>query len=213
MDKFIKKGLIKDTFKLLNITPKSKQRKLQINARELQERIHNNRNPKEYVHVYNMYGERELLKQIRYELDNLGNFEKIKWVPKPHNNQDSDSETEYTDNEVPDDLSDFRSDIGDTNIGVKRIVDTIDESDREFTVRERKLRKKQKSTKSPTVKQVALKSQIDKIRSQGRNWSFGILTFRARESWEEEANEKSCIANFEFGCREEKFKKDAQEYV
>lgn len=55
---------------------------MQINARELQERVHNNRNPKEYIHIYNNYGERELLKQMRYELQNLGNFEKIPTVHK-----------------------------------------------------------------------------------------------------------------------------------
>jgi len=66
-----------DTFKLLNITPESKQRKINLNAREVQDRIQNNRNPKEYIHIYNNYGERELYKNIKYELENLGNFEKI----------------------------------------------------------------------------------------------------------------------------------------
>lgn len=53
-----------------------------INAKELQERIQNNRNPKEYIHIYNHYGERELIKQMRYELNNLGNYEKIPTVKK-----------------------------------------------------------------------------------------------------------------------------------
>ena len=53
-----------------------------MNAREMQERIQNNRNPKEYIHIYNNYGERELLKQMRYELQNLGNFDKIPIIKK-----------------------------------------------------------------------------------------------------------------------------------
>lgn len=70
IDLKVKENLIKDTVKLLNINPKSKRRKLTINAKELNERVHNNRNPKEYIHIYNNYGERELMKQIRYELKN-----------------------------------------------------------------------------------------------------------------------------------------------
>jgi hypothetical protein len=54
IDKNVKENLIKDTCKLLNINPKSKRRKMNINAKELQERVHNNRNPKEYIHIYNM---------------------------------------------------------------------------------------------------------------------------------------------------------------
>jgi len=71
-----------DTFTLLNINPESKRRKMHINAKELQERVHNNRNPKEYIHYYNNYGEREKLKQIRYERKHLGNFEKIPLILK-----------------------------------------------------------------------------------------------------------------------------------
>ena len=77
IDRQVKDNLIKDTLKILNITPETKNRKIRLNALELQERIQNGRNPKEYVHVYNNYGERDMYKQIRYELENLGNFEKI----------------------------------------------------------------------------------------------------------------------------------------
>jgi tubulin polyglutamylase TTLL6/13 len=77
IDKKVKENLIKDTCKLLNINPKSKRRKMNINAKELQERVHNNKSPKEYIHIYNTYGEREMLKQIRHETKNLGNYEKI----------------------------------------------------------------------------------------------------------------------------------------
>ena len=54
-----------------------KKRKIDINNKERQERLENYKNNKEYIQVYNNYGERELLKQIKYELEHLGNFEKI----------------------------------------------------------------------------------------------------------------------------------------
>ena len=48
-----------------------------MNAREIKERVLNNKKPKEYQHIYNNYGEKEMMKQIKYESDHLGNFEKI----------------------------------------------------------------------------------------------------------------------------------------
>lgn len=116
-----------------------------MNAKELQERVHNNRNPKEYIQIYNNYGEREMLKQIRYEKNHLGKFEKIPTVSKSipdgmllnFNSLGESSLSEpYTDIDFPDNLSNFQSDFESSldEQSAPRIIDTIDESDEEDNV-------------------------------------------------------------------------------
>lgn len=82
IDKKVKDNMLKDAFKMLNITPKTKAQKIKVNALELQERIQNGRTSKETAVALNNHGEREMYKQIKYELSHLGNFEKINVVKK-----------------------------------------------------------------------------------------------------------------------------------
>jgi len=81
--------------------------------------------------------------------------------------EESDS---YWDIDIPSDLSDFNSSFGsptkeDT---VKRIVDTIDESENE-EVKTIVKKKKGKHFKSPRPKHIALKSDISKIKTTGKS--------------------------------------------
>jgi len=142
---------------------------MHINAKELQERVHNNRNPKEYIHYYNNYGEREKLKQIRYERKHLGNFEKIPLILKDPDTgktfknfinigRGSSQTDSYRDVRLPVDLSDFQSDIElstEEESRPPRIIDTIDESENEDTKTNYRIKG---YSKSPAVKkQVSLK--------------------------------------------------------
>ncbi|CAI2376098.1 unnamed protein product [Moneuplotes crassus] len=181
IDRKVKEGLISDTFKLLNISSRTKRRKLQMNARELQERVHNNRNPKEYIHVYNNYGEREMYKQMNHELTNMGNFEKIHTILKEKDNsQDSDATDEYIDFQIPDDLSDFHSDV-DISIGgasAPRIINAIDDREEDFTKLTEKVRNIIKTPKKSRSKarRRAKKAKINEaIMIKSRDTSTSIF--------------------------------------
>ena len=73
----VKGELIKDTLTLLNLNPESKHRKLKLIEKEFQERIRNGRQFDKRLQNKKDYGKRELYKQIKYEKENLGDFEKI----------------------------------------------------------------------------------------------------------------------------------------
>ena len=73
----VKGELIKDTLTLLNVNPESKHRKLKLIEKEFQERIRNGRQFDKRLQNKKDYGKHELYKQIKYEKENLGDFEKI----------------------------------------------------------------------------------------------------------------------------------------
>lgn len=80
-----------DTLKILNINPRMKRRKIDINNKERQERLENNKSKRDYIQNYDNYAERELLKQIKYELEHLGGYEKILTSKKELNNSNLDT--------------------------------------------------------------------------------------------------------------------------
>ncbi|CAI2361812.1 unnamed protein product [Moneuplotes crassus] len=157
IDRKVKEGLISDTFKILNINPRSKRRKLQLNAKEIQERSRNNHNSKENSQAHTNYEEREMYKQMRYELRNKGDFEKIYTILKPKDDgHDSDTSDEYIDTKIPAGLSDFRSDfnISDEENSPSKNINTINESDEEIV----KLTDRVKSIiKTPQGKNISAK--------------------------------------------------------